>query len=879
MKYIWYSFLGLISIGLVGGVIAIAGFVYVLNFYGKDLPDYSQLRDYKPPIVTRLYAGDGHLLAEFAQEKRVFVPVEFIPNRVKQAFIAIEDQNYYTHSGVDMKAVLRALLKYVKNKLMGVKRRPEGASTITQQVAKNFFFSSEVSLERKLKEAILAYRMNKTLGKDHILELYLNQIFLGGGAYGVAAASLHYFGKPLDQLSIAEAAYLAALPKAPNNYNMSKNYDKALKRRNLVIKRMLAEGYITQAEADLAKLEPLVMGKDTSKRVDAPYFAEEVRRELSDRYGEDSLYQGGLVVKTSVDPKLQKIAESSLRDGLMAYDMRHGWRGAMAKLEDMDNWRAQLESIKRPNNMLENWDLAVVLEVSDNSAKIGFAKKDPEKNPEKNQGIIKLKDSKWAREYKNEGYALGKKVTSLKQVINIGDVVMVQQKPAQNKAKDKASNKTNGKASAKAENNIYELRQIPHVQGAIIALDPHTGRILAMQGGWKYRYGSSEFNRATQAMRQPGSAFKPFVYLAALDKGFTPATLILDAPFVLEDEIAGTWKPSNYSNIFYGPSTLRVGIEKSRNLMTVRLADFLGMDLIARYSDHFGITDHMQPLLANSLGAAETTLLRITAAYGMIANGGKKITPTFIDRVQDRYGKTVFKHDKRECEVCGDMIKWEGQDVPNIPDTRPQIADPRTTYQMISILEGVVQRGTGATLRSLGRPLAGKTGTTNDSRDAWFIGFSPNLVVGVFIGFDNPRSLGRRETGSSVAVPIFKNFMQKALADKPPVPFRKPAGIRNLRINAETGVRAQPDDKKVIWESFIIGTEPTDEMYILDGDGISLMPSYYGTDFYDSDEYYVPPNPETNIGNGADAGNDNLSPQQNANTSPSSVMTGTGGLY
>ncbi len=848
MKYIWYSFLGLVSIGFLGALFAVACFFYVLNFYGNDLPDYSQLRNYKPPIVTRLYAGDGHLLAEFAQEKRIFVPIEFIPSRVKQAFIAVEDQNYYAHSGVDMKAVARAMMKYAKNKIAGVKRRPEGASTITQQVAKNFFFSNEVSLERKLKEAILAYRMNKALGKDHILELYLNQIFLGSGSYGVAAASLNYFGKALDQLTIAEAAYLAALPKAPNNYHLVKNYDAALTRRNFVISRMLAENYITTAQAEMAKIEILERKLDDSERIDAPYFAEEVRRKLSKSYGMESLYQGGLAVKTSVNPKLQAIAEKSLRDGLRAYDMRHGWRGSIDTLESMDDWRIQLDNIKQPENMLKEWDLAIVLEVSDNSAKIGFVNED--------QGELKLNNTKWARKYLNEGYARGKKITSLRQVIEMGDVIMVQQKT------DESNDKS----------NIYELRQIPQVQGALIALDPHTGRILAMQGGWKYKYGSSEFNRATQAMRQPGSAFKPFVYLAALDKGFTPATLVLDAPFILEDKIAGTWKPSNYSNIFYGPTPIRVGVEKSRNLMTVRLADFLGMELIARYSDHFGITDKMPQLLSNSLGSAETTLLRITAAYGMIANGGKKIIPSFIDRVQDRYGKTIFKHDDRKCVACGSMIKWDRQNVPDIQDDRERIADPRTTYQMTSIMEGVVQRGTGVRLRSLDRPIAGKTGTTNDSNDAWFIGFSPNLVVGVFVGFDNPRSLGRKETGSSVAIPIFKNFMQKALEGKSPAPFRKPQGIRNLRINAETGARAQVGDKKVIWESFIIGTEPTDEVYILDGDGISLMSGYYGSDAYNSDDYYMSPNADGYI-----IPSPQQQSRQNVPTSP--VMIGTGGLY
>ncbi len=838
MKYFWYGFLGLFSIGFLGAVIAIGGFVYALSYYAKDLPDYSKLRNYEPPIVTRLYAGDGHLLAEFAQEKRVFVPIGFIPDLVKQAFIAAEDQNFYSHSGVDMKAVVRAMISNLKN--AGSGRRPKGASTITQQVAKNFLLTNEVSYVRKIKEAILAYRMNKTLGKDHILELYLNEIYLGGGTYGVAAASLYYFGKSLEKLSIAEVAYLACLPKAPNNYHPVKNHERALIRRDWVIDRMVKEDYITKSQAELAKLTPLEMRKDTSRRVDAPYFAEEVRRELSDRYGEDSLYQGGLVVRTSVDPKLQLIAETSLRDGLMAYDMRHGWRGALGKLENMDDWRSQLKNINRPDAMLKSWDLAVVLEISRESAKIGFTKND--------QATLNLEDSKWARKYKDGGYKRGDKITSLNQVIAMGDIIMVQKK------------------SDDAEDRDYVLRQIPHVQGALIALDPHTGRILTMQGGWNYRYGVSEFNRATQAKRQPGSAFKPFVYLAALDKGFTPATLVLDAPFVLEDKIAGTWKPSNYSNIFYGPTPIRIGVEKSRNLMTVRLADFLGMDLIAKYSDHFGITDNMRPLLANSLGAAETTLLRMTAAYGIIANGGKKIVPTFIDRVQDRYGNTIFKHDKRVCNNCGNMIKWEGQPVPDIPDIREQIADKRTTYQMTSIMEGVVQRGTGVRLRSLGRPLAGKTGTTNDSRDAWFVGYSPNLVVGVFTGFDSPRSLGKKETGSSVTVPIFKSFMKNALADKPPAPFRKPSGIRNLRINAKTGVRAQAGDENVIWESFIIGTEPTDEMYILDGDGISLMPNYYNSENSVDDEYYyIPDDQNKNI----------TAPPSNS----SSATTGTGGLY
>lgn len=841
MKYLWYGFLGLFSIGFLGAVVAIAGFVGLLSYYGKDLPDYSELRNYEPPIVTRLYAGDGRLMAEFAQERRVFVPIEFIPDRVKHAFIAAEDQNFYTHSGVDLLAITRAALRYGKDKLTGVRRRPQGASTITQQVAKNFFFSSEVDLSRKFKEAILAYRMTKTMTKDHILELYLNQIFLGGGSYGVAAASLYYFDKSLEELNVAEAAYLAALPKAPNNYHPVKDHERALARRNWVIGRMLDEGYITQSQADLAIAYPLEMKSDTSESVEAPYFAEEVRRELAGHYGEDALYQGGLAVKTSVDPTYQNIAERSLRDGLMAYDMRHGYRGGIAKLESMDDWRKQLTDLSVPEGTLRDWYPAVVLEVVAGSAKLGFV--------EREQGVLKLDDAKWARKYLNEGYALGPAVSSLTQVVEMGDVVLVEAKTGED------------------VKNEYLLRQVPIIQGAMIALDPHTGRVLAMQGGWNYQYGGSEFNRATQAKRQPGSAFKPFVYLAALDKGFTPATLVLDAPFVLEDEVAGTWKPTNYSKEFYGPTPLRVGIEKSRNLMTVRLADFLGMDLVSQYSDHFGITDRMQPLLANSLGAAETTLLRMTAAYGMLVNGGKKITPTFIDRIQNRHGNTVFKHDARSCIGCGEMIKWEGQPVPEVPDGRAQIADPRTTYQMVSIMEGVVQRGTGVRLRSLNRPLAGKTGTTNESRDAWFIGFTPDLVVGVYTGFDNPRSLGRRETGSSVALPVFQSFMEEALADVPPVPFRRPPGIRSIRINAETGVRARPGDQKVIWESFVTGTEPTDEMYILGENGISVMPSYYMNNY----DAYVP--------NGSSQTPDGEGYIPPTGGGAPSVNTGTGGLY
>lgn len=810
MKYLWYGFLGLFSLGFLGLIAVLVGTVAIINHYGSDLPDYEQLKTYEPPIVTRLYAGDGRLMAEFAQEKRVYMPIESMPDILKQAFIAAEDKNFYEHPGVDFLAIVRAVVSNLKN--MGTGRRPVGASTITQQVAKNFLLTNEVSYERKVKEAILAHRMEKAMSKDRLLELYLNEIFLGSRAYGVAAAALQYFNKPLDELTIAEVAYLAALPKAPNNYHPIRKRDAAITRRNWVIGRMLDDGYITEAQADLAKISPLeVRERDDSKQVKAPFFAEEVRRELIEKYGKDSLYGGGLAVRSTIDPKMQKIAVKTLRDGLQAYDQRHGYRGALKNFKNMAEWKEKLANFEKPQAMPPEWSIAIVQESSTEAARIGFE--------DGREGLILLKDLKWARKYINKGYALGPTITGASQVLKRGDVVLAEP----------------------VKDNNYALRQIPDVQGALIALDPHTGRILAMQGGWKY--GTSEFNRATQAQRQPGSAFKPFVYLAGLESGFTPATLILDAPFVIEDRPGNFWSPTNYSGEYYGPTTFRVGIEKSRNLMTVRLADYLGMEKIADYANKFGITDDMPPLLANALGAGETTPLKLTAAYGMLVNGGKRVTPTFIDRIQDRYGETIFRHDGRDCQSCGSLIRWKKQETPSLPDSREQIADPRNAYQMVSILEGVVQRGTGIKIKSLNRPLAGKTGTTNESKDAWFVGFSPDLVVGVFVGFDDPRSLGKKETGSSVAVPIFKDFMEQTLKDRPLTPFRVPPGIKNVQINAENGALASFDTKNAMWESFVAGSEPNDDVYILDSNGISIMNAYhpeeeFGDSFYQDGLYY-----------------------------------------
>jgi len=838
MKYLWYGFLGLFSLGFLGAIASVIGVFGVINYYGSDLPDYEQLKTYEPPIVSRLYAGDGRLMAEFAQEKRVFMPIESIPDLVKQGFIAAEDKNFYTHPGLDYTALMRAVFVYAQH-LIGKDVPVIGGSTITQQVVKNMLLTNERKFKRKIKEAILSYRLEKAMSKDRILELYLNEIFLGSRAYGIAAAALQYFNKPLDELTVAEVAYLAALPKAPNNYHPVRNHDRAIERRNWVIGRMLEDGYITQAQADLAEISPLeIYSRDENKTVNAPFFAEEVRRELVEKYGKESLYGGGLAVRSTIDPKLQKIAQQTLRDGLQAYDQRHGYRGPLTTIKNMDEWREKLGAYDAPQAMPDNWSLAVVQSVNNEAARIGLT------NGE--EGLIHLEDLKWARKYLNEGYAQGPEITGASQVLSRGDIVMVE----------------------KLKGNKHALRQIPDIEGALIALDPHTGRILAMQGGWKYGP-SSEFNRATQAKRQPGSAFKPFVYLAGLDNGFTPATLILDAPFVIEDRPGHFWSPTNYSNVYYGPTTMRVGVEKSKNLMTVRLADYLGMDIISQYAEKFGITENMPTHLANALGAGETTPLKLTAAYGMLVNGGKKVTPTFIDRIQDRRGKTIFRHDDRNFQNCGSLIRWKGQETPALPDDREQIADPRTAYQMVSILEGVVQRGTGVRIKSLNRPLAGKTGTTNASKDAWFVGFSPDLVVGVFVGFDDPRSMGRRETGSSAAVPIFKDFMQQALEDKPLTPFRVPPGIRNVQINAETGASASFDTKNTIWESFVTGTEPTEDVYILDSNGISIMNNYTPEDEFDIDAY------NANQNDGFDYNNMGITDEP----TPPDATSGTGGIY
>ena len=785
----------LMSIGLLMVAAGVVGAMMLLQHYSENLPDYSHLKDYQPPILSRVYADDGRMMATFAAEQRVFVPIDAIPARVKTAFISAEDSDFYHHNGVDYTGIVRAILVNLQN--VGRDRHPMGASTITQQVAKNMLLTNEVSITRKVREAILATRIEKVLSKDRILEIYLNEIFLGNHSYGVAAAALAYFNKSLDELTVAEAAYLAALPKAPNNYNPVHDHDAAVARRNWVISRMEDNGYISTAEMKSAQAEPLeIHRRDVADTVSADYFAEEVRRQLVDQFNNDTVLEGGLAVKTSLDPNLQEAATKALRRGLISYDRRQrGWRGAVAHINNLANWQPTLEKIALPPGG-EEWQLAMVAALRDNEAQLVFA--------DNRRGHIPWSEMSWARR-EMPGDKFGSAIHRPADVVNIGDVVMVEAVKA-------------GEDNKPYPADTYTLRQVPVVQGAIVALDPNTGRVYAMTGGFSAHI--SQFNRVTQAFRQPGSAFKPFVYMAALDKGFTPSSLILDAPFeYFQGPGLPLWKPENYSQEFYGPTPLRVGIEKSRNVMTVRLANAIGMPTVVEYGKKFGIADDMPELLSFALGAKETSPLRLATAYGMIVNGGKRITPSLIDRVSDRDGKTIWRADKRDCTGCVGASWTPALVPPDIPDTREQVEDPRTAYQMVSIMQGVVQRGTAARLNKLGIPLAGKTGTTNESRDAWFMGFTPDLVAGVFVGFDDPKPLGSHETGASVAIPIFEEFITAATKDKPVEPFRVPPGLRMVRVNPETGALAVMGDKNAIWESFIPGTEPQEGQPrpILDG--------------------------------------------------------------
>ena len=776
-------------------IAASAGAGYVLWKVSKDLPDYESLSKYEPPVMTRIHAHDGSLISEYARERRIFVPINTIPKQVIAAFLSAEDSRFYQHGGLDFQGIARAVYKLVEAKIQGKARRVEGASTITQQVAKNFLLSNERSMERKLKEAILAIRIERAYSKDKILELYLNEIYLGIGAYGVAAASLSYFNKELKDLTIEEVAYLAALPKAPNNYHPFRKTQAALIRRNWIIGQMENNGYITSEQAEAAKAKPLgvQLRKLGAHVFAAEYFAEEVRRQIYKEYGEDKLYGGGLSVRTTLDPRLQRIARNALMGGLAQFDRRKGWRGPVSKIDVSGDWGKGLIDIKSPDD-ISPWRLGVVLTADAKKAVVGLkpAKTQDGKLVDTREAVeIAFEEVKWAKSAKTK--TVPKAVTD---ILSPGDVIYVAPKDPEDIS------------------GVWSLMQIPEVGGGIIAMDPHTGRVLAVVGGFSFHI--SQFDRAMQARRQPGSSFKPFVYATAIENGYKPTSIVLDAPIEIEQGPGqDIWRPENYEKEKSGgPSTLRIGIEKSRNQMTVRLAQDLGMPMITEYAKRFGIYDDLLPVLSMSLGAGETTLLRMATAYGMLANGGRKVRATLIDRIQDRWGRTVWRHDQRVCENCK-AEEWTGQDEPQIFDDRQQIIDPHTAYQLTSILEGVVQYGTGRSLKKLGRPLAGKTGTTNKEKDAWFVGYSPDLVVGVFVGYDTPRPMGKGQTGGRVAAPIFGSFMKKALADEPAAPFRIPSGIKLVRINHRTGLRASADQPDTIIEAFKPGGGPDDAYSVI----------------------------------------------------------------
>jgi penicillin-binding protein 1A len=733
--------------------------ISTLWYFSIGLPDYKKLSNYQPPISSRVYSQDGKLIAEYALQKRLFVPYESIPNKVVDSFLSAEDKNFFNHPGVDAKGILRAIIKNIKNVTQN--KRLEGASTITQQVAKNFLLTNEVSMKRKIKEAILAFRIERAYSKERILELYLNQIYLGQGTYGIAAASLEYFDKSIKELSFPDAALLAALPKAPSKYNPYKYPDVAKFRRNLVLKNLKENDFISKRQLNKFQNSKLNLKKRKIEIVnEANSYTEEVRRSVKENYGFEKLYSQGLSIRTPLNINYQIQALNSLRKGIEEYDKRHGWRGAITNKVKDKNWKDKVERFKLDPTL--NWKLAEITDVND--SEIRFKTIKDKKNIA--NGTLSIQNVKWT--------LAGKK--SIKDKHKIGDVIFV-----------------------KKNNNLWSLKQYPKVNGGIVALDPFTGDVKALVGGFNFK--SSEFNRVTQAKRQPGSAFKPIVYAAALENGFAPNSIILDAPFV-ESQGVGlkNWKPENYGKKFYGPTTLRKGIEYSRNLMTVRIAKILGLDKILDLSKKLKVYDEIPELLSVSLGAAETTLINLTSAYAPFVNGGKKIEPNLITRIQDRRGKTIFQVKNRKCLGCDKFVN-QTEKFPKIENINERVFSEETAYQMVSILSGTVERGTAKKLKILNVPIAGKTGTTNDNYDAWFIGFSSNLVIGVYIGFDNPKTLGKFETGSKAALPIFKDFIENALFKEDFNDFKIPANIYLTSLNYDTGLKSSSGDKNTIIEA------------------------------------------------------------------------------
>jgi len=857
-SWFWRVVKWLFGIGLVLGLIAaIILFIFIVKST-RDLPSVESLSEYQPPVMSRVHAGDGKLISEFRKQARVFVPIETVPDDLQLAFVAAEDKRFYTHDGFDPIGFARAMKANVGHVIKG--RRLEGGSTLTQQVAKNFLVGNERNVERKIREVAIARRIEKAMDKDTILELYLNEIYFGRGAYGVAAASLNYFGKPMKDLTVDEIAYLAVLPKGPSNYQVGDPEKKAraMRRRNYVLTRMAEDEYITQVEAEVAREKDIIVTKrfEGDEYLAAEYFVEEARKQIYKLYGEDELYEGGLSIRTTLDTSMQLEGRRALRRGLEMMDRRHGYRGPLKRFDSLSDWKTKLAAVKPPRD-IGDWRVAAVIEAGDKSAKLGFA---PPADLEEDEvfaeidakGTLALSDITWAKKALAKG-AVGPNLKSVKNVVKAGDVILVQRKRVK---------------AGEAPSTEYNLRQVPKANGGLIAMDPHTGRVLAMIGG--YSFDQSQFNRATQAKRQPGSAFKPFVYAAAMKQGFTPADQILDAPFVIErkdveceenelgalelrgaqeerreneedaadeDECERFYKPENYNaGNFYGLSTLRLGIEKSRNAMTVRLANEMGMAPVMSLSKDFGIYDEPMPELAWALGAGETTLLRLATAYSTMINGGKAVEPRILDRVQDGNGKTIFNAFEVDCPDCL-QEEYLGGEPPNLLDERAQVIDPITAYQITYIMQGAVQNGTGAKLKALGRPLGGKTGTTNDSFDNWFMGFSPDLVVGVYVGMDTPEQMGR-ETGSSSAVPIVKDFLETVLKDQAKVPFRIPDGVTLAPVNRVTGEPSYIGAPDYILEAFKPGTEPTVgglSRTIRVGSGTDSLGGFFGSTIEDDE--------------------------------------------
>ena len=726
----------------------------VLWAFSNNLPDYKFLKNYKPPVSSKVYSGDGELVNDFSTEKRIFVPYNAISDKVINSFLSAEDKNFYSHPGVDAKGVLRAVINNISNIISS--KRLEGASTITQQVAKNFLLTNEVSLNRKIKEAILAFRIERALSKERILELYLNQIYLGGGAYGVASASLEYFNKSISELDYNEAALLAALPKAPSKYNPYKNIELAKFRRDLVLKNLFENNYINKTQyKNFIDKKILLKKRKKTFTEDTSYYVEDIRKNVVDQLGFEKVYKQGLNISTPINLNLQKIAIKSLREGLVSYDKRKGWRGPLLRNQKIDGWKNKIDKFRLEKSI--NWELAIIKKIDKFFLEIETEKE--------SIGVIKYENISWIKKEFDE-------------ILKIGDVIYVE----------------------KIDKDIFSLKQLPKVNGGIVVMDPFTGRVLALSGGFSFK--KSEFNRATQALRQPGSAFKPFIYALALENGYTPSTLILDAPLVLEQgSDLKMWKPENYGKKFYGPSTLRMGLEKSRNLMTVRIAQDLGLKKIVNFSKQLGIYDNPSELLSISLGSAETTLLKLTSAYSSFVNGGKLVKPIMIDRIQDSEGNTIFNNEKRKCVNC-EQISFFNKDFPKIEDDFLQIFSPQTAYQMTSILEGTVQNGTGKKLKKLNLDLGGKTGTTNGNTDTWFIGFTSKLAIGVYVGSDNPKSLGKYETGAKTALPIFGNFVKNAVKKKDARPFKVADNILMRVIDPVTGKKAESESKTTIIEAY-----------------------------------------------------------------------------